>query len=69
MGQGRPNELQIWPGAWWFDEIHTAIEKSLDNPGELKSEREKANKIMFFALDGNAGKRAAEKTMKLLGSY
>jgi len=51
-----------------FDELQKAIEQSLSNPDELKSEREEANKIMFFALDGNAGKRAAEETMKLLGS-
>jgi len=52
-----------------FDEIHKAIEQCLNNPDELKSERKSANEIIFFALDGNAGKRAAEEIMKLLGSY
>ena len=51
-----------------FDELGAAIEQSLDNPYELKSARENANKIMFLGLDGNAGKRAAEETMKLLGA-
>jgi len=49
-----------------FDELHNAIEQSLNNTSELKHEREKANKIMFFALDGNAGKRAAEEIISLL---
>mgnify|MGYP000987883692 CR=1 FL=1 len=49
-----------------FDEIHAAIEQSLTNPDELKSERNKANKIMFLALDGNAGKRAADEIGNLL---
>ena len=49
-----------------FDEIHGAIEQSLNNPDELKSERERANKIMFYALDGNAGKRATKEIKKIL---
>ncbi len=49
-----------------FNEIHAAIEQSLNNPEELNSARKNANEIIFFALDGNAGKRAAEETVKLL---
>lgn len=49
-----------------FDELGIAIDQSLNHPDELKSEREKANKIMFLGLDGNAGKRAAAEIMKLL---
>ena len=49
-----------------FDELQKAIEQSLSNPDELKHEREKANKIMFYALDGNAGKRAAEEIIELV---
>lgn len=51
-----------------FDEIHSAIEQSLKNPDELKSAREAANKIMFLALDGNAGQRAADEIRRLLNS-
>lgn len=43
-----------------FDEIHEAITRSLENPNEKSLERQKANKILFLALDGNAGKRAAD---------
>ncbi len=49
-----------------FDEIHEAIEQSLDNPDKLKSERKNANEIMFFVLDGKAGKRAADEIKKLI---
>ena len=48
-----------------FDELKNAIEQSLSNPNKLKSERDNANKIMFYALDGNAGKRAAEEIENL----
>ena len=49
-----------------FDELQDAIEQSINNPYELKHERENANKIMFLALDGNAGKRAADAIIKVL---
>ena len=49
-----------------FDELHNAIKQSLIHPDELKSERENANRIMFLALDGNGGKRAAEDIKELL---
>lgn len=43
-----------------FDELQTEIVKCLENPKELSSNRQNANKIMFKALDGLAGKRAAD---------
>ncbi len=49
-----------------FDEIRRAIEQCLNNPNEKLAERKKANELMFFALDGNAGKRAAEEVKYLL---
>jgi len=49
-----------------FDEIHAAIEQSLINPNERSLERKKANEIIFYKLDGNAGKRAAEEIKNLL---
>ncbi|MDA3861018.1 MAG: CDP-glycerol glycerophosphotransferase family protein [Melioribacteraceae bacterium] len=49
-----------------FDELHKSIEQSVNNPEALKLERENANKIMFLALDGTAGKRVAEETIRLL---
>ncbi len=49
-----------------FNDIKNAIEQSLANPNELKSERAKANKIMFLALDGKAGHRAAKKIEQYL---
>lgn len=49
-----------------FDDLQDAIEQSINNPYELKHERENANEIMFLALDGNAGKRAADVIIKVL---
>jgi CDP-glycerol glycerophosphotransferase (TagB/SpsB family) len=49
-----------------FNEINEAIERSINNPKEKRREREEANKIMYLALDGNAGKRAAEEILFLL---
>jgi CDP-glycerol glycerophosphotransferase (TagB/SpsB family) len=43
-----------------FDEIETAIERCLSNPDELSVERNNANKLIHYRLDGNAGKRAAD---------
>ena len=51
-----------------FDEIHSALEESLKNPNAKKAEREKANKIMYLALDGKAGKRAANEILKLINN-
>ncbi|MDD3044115.1 MAG: CDP-glycerol glycerophosphotransferase family protein [Candidatus Delongbacteria bacterium] len=49
-----------------FSEIEGAIEKCLDNPDEKSSERKNANETMFFALDGTAGKRMANKIIDKL---
>ena len=50
-----------------FDEIEAAIERCLANPDELAEERRKGNELMHYKLDGQAGKRAAEIIMKLVG--
>ncbi len=49
-----------------FDEIRNAISRCLKNPNEKKLEREEANKIMYLALDGKAGLRAAEEITRLV---
>ncbi len=49
-----------------FNEIETAIEQSLTNPTERAHERKKANEIMYLALDGKAGKRAADEILSLV---
>ncbi|MEN8194018.1 MAG: CDP-glycerol glycerophosphotransferase family protein [Bacteroidota bacterium] len=49
-----------------FDEINKAIESSLNNPTAKSDERQKANEIMYYKLDGNAGKRAAESIKQIL---
>jgi len=49
-----------------FDEISEAIEQSLVNPHAKETEREKANKIMYLALDGKAGERAAKEIKSLI---
>lgn len=49
-----------------FDEMVTAIDRSLNDPDELSKARQEANKIMFDALDGKAGERAAEQIIKYL---
>ena len=43
-----------------FDEIEPAIEQCLANPGGLSSARKKANELVHYRLDGQAGKRAAD---------
>ncbi len=43
-----------------FDEIYSAIERSIDNPDEKSVERQNANNILFYKLDGKAGERAAD---------
>ncbi len=43
-----------------FDEIERAIEQCLANPGDLSPARKKANELIHYRLDGQAGKRAAE---------
>lgn len=49
-----------------FDELKDAIKKSLLNPYEKSTERMKANTILFLKLDGQAGKRAAEKILETI---
>lgn len=43
-----------------FDEIYSAIERSINYPNEKSAERQNANSILFYKLDGKAGKRAAD---------
>ena len=49
-----------------FDELDSAISNSLNNPNDKIKERAEANKILFFALDGKAGERAAKEIFKLI---
>lgn len=49
-----------------FDEIKDAITRSIENPNEKKLQRTDANNLMFLALDGQAGKRAADSISKIL---
>jgi len=49
-----------------FDELVKVIKKVLELPKEKSDERMQANKIFFYALDGLAGKRAADAIMNLL---
>ena len=43
-----------------FEELSVAIKNCLKNPSELSTNRKNANEIMFYSLDGLAGKRAAD---------
>ncbi|MBU1680334.1 MAG: CDP-glycerol glycerophosphotransferase family protein [Bacteroidetes bacterium] len=43
-----------------FNELPDALEKCICNPDEKSVERQKANNIFFYALDGKAGERAAK---------
>ena len=43
-----------------FDEVEQAIARCLTNPGEFSVARNKANELLFYRLDGFAGKRASE---------
>jgi CDP-glycerol glycerophosphotransferase (TagB/SpsB family) len=49
-----------------FDEMIVAIEQSLKNSDEMSSARQEANTLMFDALDGKSGQRAAEQICKYL---
>ena len=49
-----------------FEELKTAIIESLKNPDEKSEQRKEANKILFYKLDGQAGKRAADEIKRLL---
>ena len=48
------------------DELPAAIENCIKNPSLNSANRVEANKIMFYALDGLAGKRAADTIKKYL---
>ena len=43
-----------------IDQLNDAIEYCLNNLGEKSDARQKANRLMFDQLDGQAGRRAAE---------
>ena len=47
-----------------FNEIENAISHSIDNAVEKRNERAEANRIMYYALDGLAGQRAAKEIFK-----
>ncbi|MBU1097254.1 MAG: hypothetical protein CVV23_03275 [Ignavibacteriae bacterium HGW-Ignavibacteriae-2] len=49
-----------------FEELRDAIEKCLADPMEKSTERQNANKSMFYALDGNAGIRAANSILEFV---
>ncbi len=50
-----------------FDEIPGAIERCLRHPEEKGEAREKARQLLYKALDGQAGKRAAETIREIIG--
>jgi CDP-glycerol glycerophosphotransferase (TagB/SpsB family) len=47
-------------------QLKHAIEYCLNNPGEKGEARQKANRMMFDQLDGQAGRRAAEMIKNML---
>lgn len=49
-----------------FNEIYDAIKISLKNPLDKTKERKEANEILFYKLDGEAGKRAAQEIIKCI---
>lgn len=51
-----------------YHELEAAIRECLQNPAELHLARTEANKLMFDALDGQAGLRAANAIKELLFS-
>ena len=51
-----------------YQELEAAIQDCLKNPTELHQARMEANKLMFDALDGQAGLRAANAIKELLFS-
>lgn len=48
------------------EELENAIKLSIDNPNDKAANRDRANKILFYALDGQAGIRAAEEIKSYL---
>lgn len=51
-----------------FDELPEAIEMCLKNPQKKEAARAQANRTMYYALDGQAGKRAATVITEVLES-
>jgi len=43
-----------------FDEVEEAIERCIANPDEFLEARKKANELIHYRLDGNAGMRAVD---------
>jgi len=52
-----------------FQEIQDAIKRCLENPKEKSEERKKVNDILFYKLDGKAGKRAADEINKYISNH
>jgi CDP-glycerol glycerophosphotransferase (TagB/SpsB family) len=48
-----------------FDELKSVLPKVLKEPEKCAVNRDKWNKILYYKLDGKAGKRAAEEIMKV----
>ncbi|MGC9362312.1 MAG: CDP-glycerol glycerophosphotransferase family protein, partial [Candidatus Syntrophosphaera sp.] len=49
-----------------FAQVPAAVERLLEDPRLLEQGRREANRIMFDALDGKAGQRAAAEILKIL---
>lgn len=49
-----------------FDEIHDALRRCIYNPDEKQDKRREAIKILFYKLDGKAGKRAADYILETI---
>jgi len=49
-----------------FDEIPAALKRCFENPQARSEQRRQANRILFKALDGRAGYRAAEIIQKMI---
>jgi CDP-glycerol glycerophosphotransferase (TagB/SpsB family) len=49
-----------------FDDLPKAIEHCCKQPNEKSAERNQANKLLFKALDGKAGIRAADKIKEMI---
>jgi len=49
-----------------FDELKNVLVNCLEYPNEKSVQRNEANKLLFFKLDGKAGQRAAKEIKKLL---
>ncbi len=50
-----------------FNQIPKAIERCLENPNEKQEQRRRANRIFYYKLDGQAGKRAAQIIEETIG--